>query len=145
LNRAIIAWSVIVGIVVMLSTSIIPTSYGGEDLNNVLIDIKPGSDPNSINPESRGVIPVAILGSNTFDAADVDVSTLVFGPGLAVPLHQNALHLEDVNNDGFTDLVTHYRTQETGIISVTTEACLLGQTNGGEIIGGCDAIITNPA
>jgi hypothetical protein len=30
----------------------------------VSIDIKPGSDPNSINPFSRGVIPVAILSSN---------------------------------------------------------------------------------
>ncbi|GAG49200.1 unnamed protein product, partial [marine sediment metagenome] len=32
----------------------------------VAIDIKPGSDPNPINPMSKGVIPVAILGSDTF-------------------------------------------------------------------------------
>jgi len=35
----------------------------------VEIDIKPGSDPNSINPNSNGVIPVAILGSAIFDAS----------------------------------------------------------------------------
>src|SRR5262245_7701913 len=34
------------------------------------VDIKPGSDPNSINPMSQGVIAVAILGSEIFDVAD---------------------------------------------------------------------------
>lgn len=32
---------------------------------SVTIDIKPGSDPNSINLRSKGVIPVAILSTNT--------------------------------------------------------------------------------
>ena len=38
----------------------------------VTIDIKPGSDPNSINLGSAGVIPVAILSSEAFDATTVD-------------------------------------------------------------------------
>jgi hypothetical protein len=42
----------------------------------VNVDIKPGGDRSSINPKSRGVIPVAILGSDTFDVADVVVETL---------------------------------------------------------------------
>lgn len=47
---------------------------------HVEIDIKPGSFPNSIDPESRGKIPVAILSSPGFDApSQVNPATLTFG------------------------------------------------------------------
>ncbi len=111
------------------------------------IDIKPGSDHNPINPNSKGVIPVAILGGASFDITTVDVTTLTFGPDGATPAHDltdplvYADHLQDVNSDGFTDLVSHYRTQDTGIAKGDTEACLTGDTTGG-VATGCDAIKT---
>ena len=93
------------------------------------IDIRPGSTRNVIQTSSRGVVPVAILGSEEFDVRKVDVTTLAFGPGKASPIHQAGGHIQDVNGDGLPDLVSHYRTQKIGIAPEYTEACVSGETD----------------
>jgi len=89
------------------------------------------------------VSPNAILSTADFDASDVDFSSLEFGPAGATPIHKNG-HVEDANGDGLLDLVSHYRTQETGIAFGDTEACITGELTDGTPFEGCDAVNTVP-
>ena len=110
--------------------------------SQVLIDIKPDGDPNSIivnNRNKNGVIPVAILSDAGFDASSVDPSTVAFGPNGAVIAHASG-HIDDVNMDGFPDLLLHFKTVDTGIASGDTSATLTGTTLGGESIEGMDSV-----
>ena len=105
------------------------------------IDIKPGSDRNPINPRSKGVIPVAILTTNDFDARGVDPTTVAFGPDKAGIAH-SSVHLEDVDGDDALDLVLHFRTQDTGIQCGDTAASLTGETFDGVLFEESDSIVT---
>ena len=100
----------------------------------VEIDIKPGSDPNSINLKSKGVVPVAVL-SDGFDASAVNPDTVVFAG--ASPVRWT---LEDVDDDGNLDLLLHFKTQELNLDEDSTEAVLTGETNIGQPIAGTDTV-----
>jgi hypothetical protein len=103
----------------------------------VTIDIKPGSWPNSINPDSRGVIPVAIISTEDFDATEVSAETVRFGPDQAKAVQYA---IEDVDDDGLDDMILHFRTQDTGLGEQDTEATLTGQTEAGKYFTGKDSI-----
>jgi hypothetical protein len=107
----------------------------------VKIDIKPGSFPNSVNPKSKGKIPVAILTTESFDATTVDPTAVLFGrTGTeAAPVH---FALEDIDGDGNTDMILHFKTQNTGIRCGDTSASLTGNTVSGQAIEGSDPIRT---
>jgi len=99
----------------------------------VSIDIKPGSDPNSINPKSQGNIPVAILSTQEFYAPEmVNKDSLTFGfEGDEKSLAFCNSEGEDVNGDGLEDLVCHFYTQLTGFRCGDTEGVLNGITTDG--------------
>ena len=100
----------------------------------VPLDIKPGSCPNPLNRKSRGVLPLAILGTETFDVSTVDLATVQLARadgvgGMVGPLEGPPgphSHLEDVGTpfegevcechemeaDGFLDLAMKFRTPD---------------------------------
>ena len=77
------------------------------------IDIKPGSDPNSINLAGNGLIAVAIFTTTDFDASHVDAGTVQFAEADAV--HRA---LEDVDGDGDLDMVLHFLLEDTNLEEV---------------------------
>lgn len=105
----------------------------------VVIDIKPGSYPNSVNPRNRGVVPVAILSSADLDALEVDPTSVRFGSGGAAPAH-GVGHIEDVNDDGIPDRVFHFPTRAIGLECDTTQVTLTGETFDGQPIEGVDSV-----
>jgi hypothetical protein len=104
------------------------------------IDIQRGGVSNSLNPLSRGVIPVAILGSEEFDVTRLDPETLGFGPAGAAPAHRGDGHFANVNGDGYLDFMSHYRVGETGLVPGDMEACVTGETLDGAPFEGCDTV-----
>ena len=78
----------------------------------------------------------------------MDVTTLSFGPAGTSPAHDLTDsftyndHMQDVNLDGFTDLVSHYPTTLTGIECGDGSATLTGSTLDGQPFEGSDSIRT---
>ncbi len=113
----------------------------------VSIDVKPGGSVNPIKLSSRGVVPVAILTTDSFDATTVSPGTVCFGDD-DNPSERDCTeahgkgHIEDVNGDGRPDLVLHYEVSQTGIDLGDRTACLTGRTTANASIEGCDSIET---
>jgi choice-of-anchor B domain-containing protein len=113
--------------------------------NDAVVDVRPVDPWNRINVFSRGVVPVALLGSDTLDIDEVDAASLVFGPDGAPLAHRECPHVADVNRDGRPDLVSHHRVRRTGLALGDREACLAGLLDDGTPFEGCDRVRTVPA
>jgi hypothetical protein len=102
----------------------------------------------SIKTGKRGVVPVVVFGSEDLDVEDLDVDSLRFGPDGAATAHDLTdpstwnEHLDDVNRDGFMDLMTHYRADESGIAPGDESADLVGLILGGRPLKGNGSIKT---
>ncbi len=103
----------------------------------VEIDIKPGSNLNSINLKSKGVVPVAVFSITDFDAETIDPGTVTFAG--AAP---ERWKLEDLDEDGDLDMLFHFKTEElVDLDENSTEAKLIGKTF--DDFGGDDIELTD--
>jgi hypothetical protein len=117
------------------------------------LDIKPGSCPNPVNPRSKGVVPTAIVGSESFDVTQIDIDTLTLsrtdgvgrvvtpltgppGPGtrvedVATPFAGDPCDCHDLTGDGMDDLLLKFSTPE-----------LAGAFDLGTLPGGTSVMLT---
>lgn len=115
---------------------------------SVEIDIKPGSFPSSVNLKSKGVTPVAIHTSDTFDATSVNPASVSLGePACAIAVDWELYDCDEFPNpladpenpaydplapemigDGDIDLVLYFETRDLVCIDGLTEVTLTGVT-----------------
>jgi hypothetical protein len=112
--------------------------YAGPPVIEVEIDIRPDSDQNVINLGSGGVVPVAILTTDDFDAGTVRPASVLFAG--AAPRRWT---MEDVDRDGDLDLLLNFKIRDLELDANSTEATLTGETfphAGGVLIEGTDGV-----
>ncbi len=93
----------------------------------VSVDIKPGSCPNPLSLTSKGVLTVAILGTEDFDVAAIDPATIRLSreeieeevspirwayEDVATPFEGELYDCHDLDGDGYLDLTLKFDTQE---------------------------------
>lgn len=86
------------------------------------VDIKPGSCPNPLNPASKGLLPVAILGSEQFDVNTIDVASIrlegiapvwsTFEDVASPVTDGNDCNCNAAGPDGYTDMALKFKTQD---------------------------------
>ncbi len=112
---------------------------GGEDSEQFSYGVARIDVKSTVNPQSNGVIPVQILSDPSFDATRIDPLSLRFGPGGASEDH-GQLH---GSKKPFSDVMTHFDTQESGIRLSDTVVFLRGMNDGVDFVG-MDVIRTVP-
>ena len=110
--------------------------------HQIELDVRPRSPANVVNPKARGALRVALLGSESFDPADVDVASVALGPAGARVLRDDGLR--DSDGDGLDDRLLRFEISETGLLGGETQLCVEGRTTTGAAFTGCDAIRTVP-
>ena len=132
-----------------------PGGFDGADLADVRavhsavlasIELKPGASmPAPLNLKSRGVLPVALVSTPSFDALDVDPSTIALGdPETGHGAPPFSWKTEDVNGDGLADLLLRLRTTDlvrSGAVTAgTTRFVLTALTWAGQSVIGTTVV-----
>jgi PGF-pre-PGF domain-containing protein len=109
------------------------------------IDVQPDDTPNELPPSPNAAVPVAVLGSASFDpTTGLDVSTVRFGAESDLERGGGAVafstDVTDVDGDGLDDLVLVFKNGDTGFDETNTLAVLTGETDGGLTVYGTDTV-----
>ena len=110
------------------------------------VDIRPGIYPNEIDLASKKTVPVAVLTTSTFDAADIDPTTVLFAGVLVAkkgggPKARLLAVVSDVDGDGDQDLLMQFATKGMQLDLTSTSAGLTGSTFAGDPVQGSDSVV----
>ena len=127
----------------LLNDTWVLSSASGVTIVPVSIDIRPNTAINTISLTKGTTIPVAILSSATFNAlTQVDRTSLTFGhAGTEASLSSCNARGQDVNADGYKDLVCQFNGTQGGFQMGDGTGTLKGKTLQGDLINGSDAVL----
>jgi hypothetical protein len=115
-------------------------AYLDGGVRRVAIDVRPWSPRNPIPVRGRRPIPVAILGDDGFDVADVLFASVRFGPAAAPPAGPPPGEPRDIDGDGHPDLLLLFGIRASGFDCGDSVAVLTGSTIDGRDFRGRDAV-----
>ncbi|ANE46246.1 hypothetical protein SY83_08140 [Paenibacillus swuensis] len=107
------------------------------------IDIKPWFSPNCILNHPNWLIPVALLGSQTFSVRNVNDSTVRFGDKPNAGSAKLWSYTTDINYDGFADKIYVFPFQGTGFDAGDITGYLSGTHSGVKFLGTDSVKIVN--
>ncbi len=127
-----------------------------EEILEATIDIKPGSCPNPLNVKSKGVLPVAILGTEDFDVFYIDVASITLEgispirsgyEDVATPFEGEICDCHELGADGYLDLTLKFKIQD--IVDVLGEVndgdeviiSIIGELSDGSDFAGADCVV----
>ena len=115
-------------------------------VQQINVEVRPGSRGlTPLNPRSKGKIPVALLGDANFNALSVNSSTLTFGAlGGENSLSDCGSSVQDLNGDGYPDLLCHFDNQSAGFQYGDTEGTVKGKTKNGVMFQGTGVLKVVP-
>ena len=101
------------------------------------IDIKPGNKEFSVlNPNAKGVVPVALLSNEKFDPFSVELGTLRFGRlGDEASLVRCLKDGRDLNGDGKPDRICHFDIEKANFNKASATATVKGKASGKAFAG----------
>lgn len=98
------------------------------------IDVKPGDSANCVNVTSKGVIPVALLGTASLPVREVSIPSLRLGSlQPAVRKGRAQCSISSVNGDELDDLVCHFQNSATNWTVGQAVATLTGESASGPL------------
>jgi hypothetical protein len=107
----------------------------------VTVDVKPGDEKVTIEPQREGMVPILIVTTPQFDAAKVDPDTIRVGPqGTEASIFRSML--EDVDRDGDVDRMLLVRVRDMSIKCGNKIIKVTGRMMDGQAFEGSDNVGT---